>query len=424
MKKLLTFLLAFTLVFVLVGCMDNNPTTEENEPVIEGGDEECTHQFGNPEVTYTDNTVTFVYICVNCGAKKTETQTVDTTVDNAVSWDQTFQNFKLTNFTMKVYIGGRTNPEQVNHCIVTDDAVYYHLARAVEYYAIKKADSSYILYYSEYDYIPNSDNHYSKQPFYYVTGDFAEECLEGAKIETVLQISFAENFNKFTYDSATATYRASELIAAKYYSQTGIEIGTIYCYNNEVKIVNGMISSISCDYLFPEGDEAPTIPETPEYSLDYYNIGVSQVSVPEEIVNNATLGDINQEQPSENENNNNQGNVEVPEINLSDAVGYWTFIHYHQEDSEMSFDFAPGQEVDGYLVAETDFTMTFNDNGSGVYTEFGTNIEFKWYRADENTIVLEFPATGESGVVMLKDSTTMVFINSEKTIQIVFARAK
>ena len=429
MKKIFSLLLVLTLFFTLVGCGgeeeqpagDNNTPQEENSVVVEGGDSTCEHSYGNPEVTYQDNKIILVSECVDCGAKKTEVQVVDTTVDNAASWDETFQGFKLENFTMKVYIGGKNNPQGVNHCIVTNDAVYYHLARAVEYYALKNADGSYVLYYSEYDYNYNN-NTYTKDQFYYVNGEFAKECLEGAKVETVLQISFATNFDKFTYDSATGTYRASELIAAKYYDQDGRELGTLYCYNSEVKVVNGKISSISCDYLFPEDNgQIPAIPETPEYSLEYYNIGISQVSVPEEIVKNAPLGDIDQEQPSHNEGENIGGGVNDQfALNVNAIVGEWAFMHYHQNDGEMSFDFAPGDDVDGYVVSPEDFMMVFNEDGTGVYTEFGTNIRFNWVLVSENALALEFPDTGESGVAMFKDSTIFVFNNSEGTIQIIF----
>ena len=151
MKKIFSLLLVLTLFFTLVGCGgeeeqpagDNNTPQDENSVVVEGGDSTCEHSYGNPEVTYQDNKIILVSECVDCGAKKTEVQVVDTTVDNAASWDETFQGFKLENFTMKVYIGGKNNPVGVNHCIVTNDAVYYHLARAVEYYAIKNADGSY-----------------------------------------------------------------------------------------------------------------------------------------------------------------------------------------------------------------------------------------------------------------------------------------
>ena len=116
--------------------------------------------------------------------------------------------------------------------------------------------------------------------FVIMPDEICEPYFTNATRETVLRVTFAENFDKFEYDAETSTYYAEEEIEAIYYRFSGEEAGVLYCYNNEVKIADGKIISIACDYRFNSMDND-------KYSFIYYNIGMSEVKIPQSIIDSA-----------------------------------------------------------------------------------------------------------------------------------------
>lgn len=227
------------------------------------------HTFGNPDVTYADNKITIKYVCVDCAFEKVDEQKVKTEVDDALAWDNAFKNFRLTNFTMDVFLvsGDYTHN---NHCIVTETAAYYCIPDSKEFYTIPNEDGTYTTYFRR-----DSD-----APFT-ILADTSTEYLIGAQTETVIQISFEKNFEKFTYDAETASYVCTDTLEANYYSFEGELYGTLYCYNNVVKITDGKISYIEADYHIDSMDEDD------KCSFRYYNIGMSAVEVPQDVSKDA-----------------------------------------------------------------------------------------------------------------------------------------
>ncbi len=230
------------------------------------------HAYGNPEVEYTDGKMIITSVCVDCQYEKIEEQAVKTEVDDALSWDNAFKNFKLTNFTMDVYFEDLTGEErQHNHCVVTDDAVFYSIPGSTEFYSVKNADGTCTTYAK-----------YGSSEVYIILDDTSDNFLTSAQRETVILISFEDNFDKFTYDEATGSYVCEEVIYAQYYDFSGEEAYDMYCYNNVVKITDGQISYISAEYYFDEKDL--------EYELKHFiyaNIGISAVEIPQSVINNA-----------------------------------------------------------------------------------------------------------------------------------------
>ncbi len=237
------------------------------------------HVFGNPEITYADSKITFKYVCVDCAFEKVEEQKVKTEVDDALSWDNAFKNFKLTNFTMDVYQkhGEYTNH---NHCVVTEKDAYYCIPDSNEFYTVPNGDGTYTTY----------QRHDSDDPFT-IRDDTSNQYLIGAQTETVIQISFEDNFDKFTYDEKTASYVCDEPIEANYYSFEGELYGTLHCYQNVVKITDGKISYIEAHYYFDEKVEDE------EYSFTYYNIGMSVVEVPQSVIDQAIRNPAQEKDP-------------------------------------------------------------------------------------------------------------------------------
>lgn len=228
------------------------------------------HQYGNPEMDYANQRLTITYTCVDCGYVKTESKTVNTEVDTSVEWDNIFGAFKLTNFSMNVYIGGKENPSSINHCVINESSVYYNNAGHMEFYVLKNEDGKYTGYMNSY-----------KDGFIKMPEEYCENYFNNATRETVVQINFADNFDKFTYDPATGTYYAPEEIIALAYNFDATSTQRIRCYNSAVRIVDGKIASIECEYIFNEHTNQRN-------AFIYYNIGSSEVVVPESVIKEAT----------------------------------------------------------------------------------------------------------------------------------------
>ena len=166
------------------------------------------HHFDNPDVTYEDGELVMSYSCADCEYVKVERQKADSTVDSALEWDAIFDSFKLTNFSIDVYLGGKENPAYTNQCIITENGVYYCIEGGRQFYVVKNADGS----YDGYGY------NLGTKTFFILPEDNCEEYFIGATRETVIQINFAENFDKFTYNAETGSYYSDQVIEAVYYS--------------------------------------------------------------------------------------------------------------------------------------------------------------------------------------------------------------
>lgn len=230
------------------------------------------HQYGNPEMTYEEQTLIIKQTCVDCGYVKTETRTVESAVDDAVEWDNIFESFKLTNFSMYVFFGDKENPTHTNHCVVTEQGVFYSIPDryGMEFYVAKDEDGTFEGYIKDGD----------EQTFYIMPEEMCEEYFLKATRETVIQVTFAEHFDKFEYNQETGTYFAEEAIEATYYSFSGEPAGTLYCYNSEVKVADGKIISIACDYNFNQES-------TEKNAFIYFNIGMSEVKIPQSVIDGA-----------------------------------------------------------------------------------------------------------------------------------------
>lgn len=234
------------------------------------------HAYGNPDVTYGDGKIITKYTCVDCGYENVNEEKVDTVVDNAVSWNEMFKNFKLTNFTMDVFLT-RDGQTKNNHCVVTESSAYYHIEDSTEFYTVRNDDGTCTTYYKYSGGFEKLDN-------------TSDEYLVGAQTETVIQVSFEENFEKFTYDPKTASYVCAEEIECVYYDFDGTVDGTLICYDNVVKITDGKISYIEAKY-YMKGDEDRNY----SFSFIYYNIGISAVTIPQDVIDGAFSNNGNAE---------------------------------------------------------------------------------------------------------------------------------
>ena len=244
------------------------------------------HDFAMPEIIQEANAIKRVYTCSLCGYEKTETTVISSVIEGEASWSQAFENLELVNFDMDVYITHDEWGTQHNHCIVTETGVYYQIPDSIEFYSVKNSDGTCTTYARQYSDIAEGST-LDKIPFYKVP-DTSSKYLENAQIETILSVSFKDNYQKFTYDEEKGSYVCAEAIPVKAYLANGIPYpNDMYCFNNEVKVADGKISYISAEYYFVYDDGSTSIEDGVDSSFTYANIGICEVTIPKTVIENA-----------------------------------------------------------------------------------------------------------------------------------------
>lgn len=240
------------------------------------------HDFAMPEIIQEANAIKRVYTCSLCGYEKTETTVISSVVEGEASWTQAFENLELVNFEMDVYMTFE-NETQHNHCITTEDGVYYHIPGAREFYSVKNSDGTYTTYAREAKSAELSDS----DPFYKLT-DTSDKYLKQAQTETILLVSFADNYDKFTYDEAKGAYVCADPIPTTPRLADGTPYPQqMYCFNNVVKVADGKISYIYSEYYFVYPNGTTSKDEGVKASFTYANIGMCKVTVPKIVSENA-----------------------------------------------------------------------------------------------------------------------------------------
>lgn len=242
--------------------------------------EKAEHSFGTPEIIQEAQSITRIYTCEDCGYEKTDVVKIDSVIKDETTWDSAFSNLELMNFTMDVYFYYNGIVEHHNYCEVTDTSAYYHIEDGMEFYTAKNTDGTCTTYY-------RSDEAQS----FMLLNDTSDTYLVGAQTETIVHISFADYFEYFTYNEEEGTYTYDGVIRATVYEFDG-EAYTeeMYCYNNVVKVADGKITYIACDYYFVSADGTTEFdPATSERtaSFIYANIGMTEVSVPKSVTESA-----------------------------------------------------------------------------------------------------------------------------------------
>lgn len=251
-----------------------NETAHWHGCTIEGCSEKenvSEHQFGNPKITYTDKLMTIVKCCVDCGYETKEEVEIDSNVDNAVEWNEMFESFKLTNYSLNICFQKDENGKWIttNHCEIGDDGVFYHMGDYPIGYTKTLDGETYTTYVKTY---------LSKT--FVKVDDQTSIYYDNLITETALVISFVDNFEKFTYNAEKGTYECNEIIQARAYSLLSEEYDTIYCHNSIVTVVDGKIISICAEYSFKSLDASISY-------FEYYNIGATVITIPESVINEA-----------------------------------------------------------------------------------------------------------------------------------------
>ena len=245
------------------------------------------HIFDAPEVVQEANLIKRTYTCGICDYSYTETTKIDSVIDNEVSWEQAFENLEFLNFAIEVH---QTYNDQthINYCEVTETAAYYHIQGSKEFYTTKNEDGTYTTYQRNSGDYTDDYSGFIKHP------DTSDTFLKGAQTETVIDLSFADHFDKFTYNEETGSYTYDGTIETTAYRFDGTPYSNkMYCYNIEIKTADGKITYIYADYYFG------AIEKDKSFNLKYMNIGLTEVKVPYKVIENATNSD-----PSISDNDN------------------------------------------------------------------------------------------------------------------------
>jgi len=242
------------------------------------------HAYLTPEITQDATAITRTYTCEICAHVRTERTEISSVVDGEASWNQAFENLEFLNYSMKVTITYPTYT-QINECEITENVVHYYIPGSVEFYSERLEDGTCATYVC----VDDEDGYFVKLP------DTSDASLVGAQTETLLRISFAEHFDKFSYDQQTGEYTYAGEIEVAAMDFNGNPLGTIICFNNVVKVADGKVTYISADYkegtLVDGGSDGDLI-EADSYSFVYYNIGITEVVIPDSVVNGTPdLGD-------------------------------------------------------------------------------------------------------------------------------------
>ena len=244
------------------------------------------HYFSAPVIEQTSDLIRRTYTCEVCNYQKVETTTIDSIVKDEASWDQAFTNLELINFSMDVRFYEDGQLENTNHCEITETSAYYNLGEgAFEFYTTQNADkSTYTTYVREI---------YNHTPFMHLN-DTSNRFLVGAQKETILKFSYETYYELFEYDEDLGAYVYDGEIQTFAYLPDGTPYdGEMYCYNNVVKVADGKITYIDCDYYFvDEWTESEEYDKTRyKQSFTYYNIGMTTVTVPLNVINNTIPDD-------------------------------------------------------------------------------------------------------------------------------------
>lgn len=236
------------------------------------------HSYLAPEITQEPDAIIRVYTCQTCGYSFTDRTEISSVIEGEAAWSQAFDNLELVNFSMRVvmeyHYSEEYNYTHINECEITEDSAHYCIPDQTEFYTKRLEDGSCVTYNRENQ--PKD----STTPFTKLA-DTSDSYLKGAQVETVLKISFADHYDKFVYNAETGEYTYDGEIEAKAYKFNGEPYDEqIICFNNVVKVADGEIIHIACDYKF--GSEEPC-----DYSFVYYNIGITEVVIPDSVINNA-----------------------------------------------------------------------------------------------------------------------------------------
>ena len=234
------------------------------------------HIYGNPDIAQSADRIFITDRCVDCGYSMVNVYDISSVIQDGDAWNLAFKTLDLSNYSAKATREKRDKTDyNENSVFIADDAAYYCDNGKLEYYTVNN-DGIFTTYVRE-----NYET--DKTTPFRVLSNRTDQDYESAKIGTNMHVSFEDNFELFEYDLQKGEYVCQQEISAKIYNVDGtVSDEKIYCYDITVRIIDGKINYISMSYYFEnEGRELYN------RNLVYYNIGMTNVKIPADVIANA-----------------------------------------------------------------------------------------------------------------------------------------
>lgn len=190
-------------------------------------------------------------------------------IKDAAAWDVAFENLDWTNFSLDM-VRRDNNGETISETnyIFAEDAAWY-LDDRDDVYTVKNADGTFTTYRHMIEknvtLIPND------------TGSFYHQRIWDM---SAVNLSFAGQFDKFTYDKDSGSYISEEKLEIPYKYPNGNE-GVWYCCKAVLRFADGKIVGMEFDFRNMNDEKAPI------HTYRLYNVGTSKVEVPQSILDSA-----------------------------------------------------------------------------------------------------------------------------------------
>lgn len=190
-------------------------------------------------------------------------------VQDAAAWDAAFAGLTLTNYSMTVKaVYSYEGHSQAIHCVLTEDAVYYFNQTNAELYIKANGDGTNI----------NYQRPYGEAAFTIVDGN-TEGALTAIGQMMAAYLPTGLKFDKFTYDAESGSYICEDVLELQITQEGSSK--TIFGYKTVVQFVDGKISTVMVDYRTVNDESIPVS------TISYFNIGTSEVEIPQEVIDNA-----------------------------------------------------------------------------------------------------------------------------------------
>ena len=191
-------------------------------------------------------------------------------VQDAAAWDTAFDNLALTNYSATIIQRDPYGYSKARHCVLTEYGAYFYYSYFGDYYTEVDENGRYATYYR-----PFGDLSFTS------VEDLAGSMWNQVKELMTYNISLKGNFDKFTYDAETGSYICEEVLGIALGSANANETKMVYTDKIIVQFVNGQIRTMITEF------RSGTDETLPVNTISYFNIGTSNVKIPQEVIDEA-----------------------------------------------------------------------------------------------------------------------------------------
>jgi len=192
-------------------------------------------------------------------------------IKDAAAWDAAFESLELSKYTLEEVRRNTDNEvtSSVSYAYTDNGASYCD--KDDDVYTVKNSDGTFTTYRhmleANVTLILNDTSSY----YYNRIRDMSAACL-----------SFAGQFDKFTYDENSHSYVSEEMVEAPYAYPNGSK-GTWYCSKTVIAFVDGKVNSIAVDFSTSNAVGF----EHPVHTFRFFDIGTAVAEIPQSVIDAA-----------------------------------------------------------------------------------------------------------------------------------------